>query len=115
MVGKRKNIGTEVKAYEEQIRNLEIKLVNSKKIVSEQQEKIQNAKKELLVLWKMEINAAVSKKQENLGLPMPLLGSRQDKIAKSQNAFKKLKKVSKRKTCMYLKTKDMKTPFNSYK
>lgn len=88
------NTGAEVRAYEEQIRNLQAKLVNSKKIVTEEQEKIKNAKKELLVLWKMEINAAVSKKQENLGLLMPSFGYTQNKLEKSQSTLKKLKKVS---------------------
>lgn len=84
----------EVRAYEEQIRNLQAKLANSTKIVTEEQEKIKNAKKELLILWKMEINAAVSKKQENLGLPMPAFGHTQNKLEKSQSTLKKLKKVS---------------------
>lgn len=55
----------EVKAYEQQINSLQSKLLNSKRIVTEEEEKIKNAKKELLVLWRMEINAAVSKKKEN--------------------------------------------------
>lgn len=57
--------------YEQQIYNLQNKLANSKRIVSEEQEKIRNAKKELLVLWKIEISSVISKKKENLELGAP--------------------------------------------
>lgn len=85
----------EVKAYEQQINSLQSKLLNSKRIVAEEQEKIKNAKKELLVLWRMEINAAVSKKKENtLRLQGVSLtkdsGEEQKGIA---SPLKKLKKV----------------------
>lgn len=59
---------SELRAYEEQINNLESKLLNSRRIVTEEQGKIKNAKKELLVLWKIEINSAVTKKKEKFGL-----------------------------------------------
>lgn len=62
------NNDMEIRAYEEQINNLQYKLLNSKRIVSEQQERIKQAKKELLVLWKMEINSAVDKKKEGFNL-----------------------------------------------
>lgn len=58
----------EVRAYEQQISNLQYKLNNSRKIVQESEEKIANAKKELLVLWKMEITTLVSKKKDMLEL-----------------------------------------------
>lgn len=92
---RQKNIGMEVRAYEEQIDHLQQKLANSKKIVSEEQEKIRNAKKELLVLWKMEINAAVSKKKENLGLPMPGASNRQNRVRRKSNGIKKTKENTK--------------------
>lgn len=66
--GRDGNNNAELKAYEQQINSLGYKLINSRRIVEEEQDKIKNAKKELLVLWKMEINAAVDKKKENLGL-----------------------------------------------
>ncbi len=100
----------ELKAYEEQINSLQYKLINSKRIVEEQQDKIKEAKKELLVLWKMEINATVDKKRENLGLPM----SRKEREKRgtqeiSTNAIKKLKRVSRWKTCDELNYKNENT------
>lgn len=85
----------EVKAYEQQINSLQSKLLNSKRIVAEEQEKIKNAKKELLVLWKMEINAAVSKRKENTlrlqGASLTKDSGEEQKGMKSP--LKKLKKV----------------------
>lgn len=93
--GRDGNTNAEVIAYEQQIHSLQYKLLNSKRIVEEEQEKIKNAKKELLVLWKMEINSAVCKKKENLGLPSPDKGEKpQRSMARNKNAFIKLKKVS---------------------
>ena len=69
------NNNSEVRAYEEQINNIQYKLMNAKRIVSEQEERIKEAKKELLVLWKIEINSAVDKKKETFNL----LGSRKRK------------------------------------
>lgn len=91
---------TELRAYEEQIYTLENKINRSKRIVEEQQEKIKNAKKELLVLWKMEISTAVSKKRETLELPGPHLGQAPKRVGArreietSKKAFMKLKKAS---------------------
>ena len=62
------NNNAELKAYEEQINNLQYKLLNSKRIVAEAQDRIKEAKKELVVLWKMEINTAVDKKKEAFGI-----------------------------------------------
>lgn len=85
---------TEVKAYEEQINSLESRINNSKKIIAESQEKIKHAKQELLVLWKIEINSAVTKKKETLDLPAP--GNKVQEIKKEamigKKAFMKLKK-----------------------
>ena len=74
---------------------MQSKLLNSKRIVSEEQEKIKSAKKELLILWKMEINAAVTKKKEKLGL-LSIESSRESEQNRGLkgNTFKKLKKVS---------------------
>lgn len=58
----------ELKAYEEQITSLQYKISCSKRIVSEEQDRIRNAQKELLVLWKMEINSAITKKKDYLEL-----------------------------------------------
>ncbi len=61
----------EVKAFEEQITTLEYKIRKSQAIISEQEEKIERAKKELIILWKMEIDTTISKKKENLELAAP--------------------------------------------
>ncbi len=87
---------SELKAYEQQINSLQSKLLNSKRIVSEEQEKIKNAKKELLVLWKMEINSAVLKKKEN-NLRLQAGGITKESRESNEgikNPIKKLKKMS---------------------
>ena len=96
--------GCFLKAYEEQITSLQYKISCSRRIVSEEQDRIRNAQKELLVLWKMEINAAVTKKKDYLELAS---GKQDTRVAKSNGyhkakrsaefdakAFIKLKKVS---------------------
>ena len=84
--------------YEQQIYNLQNKLENSRRIVSEEQEKMKNAKKELLVLWKMEITSVISKKKENLELGAPKQYNerthKQIVVDLNTNAFVKLKKAS---------------------
>lgn len=86
---------SELRAYEEQINNLQGKLFNSKRIVTEEQGKIKHAKKELLVLWKMEINSAVTKKKEKIGLLSSQNNAQANKsIGLKRNALKKIKKVS---------------------
>lgn len=62
-------IKAEVKVYEEQINSLQDKIQKYKRILNEQQEIIKNSKKELMILWKMEINSTISKKKESLELP----------------------------------------------
>lgn len=86
----------EVRAYEEQIQSLLYKISNSKKIIEEAQGKIKQAKQELLVLWKMEINGAVSKKKDMLELGAPKNNkTTKEKINYNKNTFLKLKKASK--------------------
>lgn len=86
---------TEVRAYEEQILNLHQRLTKSRRIVQEAGEKIKHAKKELLVLWKMEITTATTKRKEG---GIMLLGSGtsspKEPKARSRSTIKKLKKVS---------------------
>lgn len=92
----------EVRAYEQQISNLQYRLSNSRKIVEESQERIKNAKKELLVLWKIEITSVVSKKKDMLELgpgrakPFGIAPRReqQGKIELNKKALTKLKKAS---------------------
>ena len=92
----------EVRAYEQQISNLQYRLLNSRKIVEESQEKIKHAKKELLVLWKIEITSVVSKKRDMLELGAGrALGVRnaprrqqEGKIELNRKALTKLKKAS---------------------
>ena len=72
--------------------------------MSEQQDRIRNAKKELLVLWKMEINAAVTKKKDYLELTDgkgDIQGTKSSRYHKAKRSaefdaktFIKLKKVS---------------------
>lgn len=92
----------EVRAYEEQIYQLNERLINSRKIVTDSQERIKRAKQELLVLWKIEINSAVSKKRETtLELPAPRTSRRSTNEAKiGKNIFIKLGKASKGKHAM---------------
>lgn len=98
------NTHAELRAYEEQIATLQYKLTNSRRIVKEQEERIRTAKKELLVLWKMEINEAIYKKKEVLALggknATPALGTgkrpthRAKRIDSSKKAVVSLRKVS---------------------
>lgn len=93
----------EVKAYEEQIETLEYKINNSRKIIKEQEEKIEKAKKELIILWKMEIDTTISRKKESLELPQSTQNSqieenlayenRSSKVKTKKNFFMKLKKA----------------------
>lgn len=93
---KETDVNAEVKALEYQIKNLKQKMENSKKIISEQEEKIEKARKELLILWKIEIDSAISKKKEVLELP----GATEEhsELVKEKNLGKKsvfnLKRIS---------------------
>ena len=83
---------------------LQYKVTNSRRIVKEQEERIRTAKKELIVLWKMEINEAIYKKKEVLALGgknvTPSLGPgkkaphRAKRIDSSKKAVVSLRKVS---------------------
>lgn len=80
----------EVKAFEEQITTLEYKIRESRAIISEQEEKIERAKKELIILWKMEIDTTISKKKENLELAAPAKAT-ENKIQRNRTKQKKAK------------------------
>lgn len=92
----------EVRAYEQQITSLQYRLATSRKIVEESQEKIKNAKKELLVLWKIEITSVVSKKKDMLELGSgrsQVIGSeprrgQESRIELNKKALTKLRKAS---------------------
>ncbi len=84
----------EVKVYEEQIMSTQKKLNNSRRIVEESEEKIRNAKKELLVLWKMEITSAVNKKANTLALAAPTPKAQTTRGIDPKLALNKLKKAS---------------------
>lgn len=84
----------EVKVYEEQIMSTGKKLNNSRRIVEEAEQRIKDAKKELLVLWKMEITSAVNKKGTGLALAAPMPKAENTKSIDAKVALNKLKKVS---------------------
>lgn len=94
------NTHAEVKVYEEQIMTTQKKLNNSRRIVEESQEKIRNAKKELLVLWKMEITSVVSKKGSSLALSAPIPKREEERGIDPKLALNKLKKASSGKHAM---------------
>ncbi len=93
--GKKVEQNVEVKALKGQIANLRIRVNKSKKIIEEQEEKIEKAKKELFILWKMEIDTTISKKKEVLEIPDNFTDDKEEEqkpnIAK--NFLAKLKKV----------------------
>ena len=62
---------SEVRVYEEQIKNLEERMKNSNKIIKEKKEEIAKAKRELVILWKMEMESTIYNKRETLELPSP--------------------------------------------
>ena len=87
---------SELKAFEEQISSLEKKIKISKKIIKEETEKMEKAKKELIVLWKIEIDSTISRKRETLELPEETNETQveTEEIKDVQkNFFTKLKKV----------------------
>lgn len=57
---------SELVAFENQIASFEKRIENSKKIIKDQEEKIAEIKKELIILWKIEIENTLSNKKENL-------------------------------------------------
>lgn len=62
--------------------------------MEEAEERIKNAKKELLVLWKMEITSAVSKKGTSLALAAPMPKTEMTTGVDPKLALNKLKKAS---------------------
>lgn len=66
--GTMSNENPELKSLEEQITNIERRIENSKKIIEEQKDKIHKIKRELLILWKIEINNTISNKKEKVEL-----------------------------------------------
>ena len=87
------NANSQVKVYEDRIRNLEQKINTSKEIIKEKQEEIEKAKKELLVLWKMEISSTISNKKETLLLPEQAEENKENKNTKTKIMLSKIKKV----------------------
>ena len=108
-----KNLGSEENAeQQEKLKILETKIneiqnnINiSKNIIAEQEKRIKNAKEELIILWKIEIDSVLSKqKEENLELPAPRIHeefvketeeieSTKDNFSYGKSLFNKLKKV----------------------
>jgi len=93
-------VNTEVKAFEEQIKHLQKKINSSNKITKEKQAEIDKAKKELLILWKMEMETTISNKRE--AEPLELEAPKEvqeEKVEKIQEEFEDTKetKVSSRK------------------
>ena len=88
----------ELRAFEEQIRTLEYKINTSEKIIGEEQLKIERAKKELIILWKMEIDTTISKKKEYLEIGAPAEKTKskiqrsREKQKRAKGLFVKLKK-----------------------
>ncbi len=90
------NYDAELETYKSQIKEIKTKVNKSKKIIAEQQERINKAKKELLILWKMEIDATISRKKETLELPEGTFGEETEERENipTKNIFTKLKKIS---------------------
>lgn len=74
------NENTELKTLEKQIANLKKAIENANKINEEETLKIEKARKELLILWKIEIDSAISNKNEALELPEAEKCKTEDKI-----------------------------------
>ncbi len=85
------NANDEVRVYEDRIRNLEQKIAMSKEVIKEQEAEIEKARKELLVLWKIEISATISNKKETLLLPE----STQEDTEKKGDTKRMLSKIKK--------------------
>lgn len=91
------NENAELQALEKQISNLKKTIKNSNKIIEEEKLKIEKARKELLILWKIEIDSAISNKKETLGLPETEQDRSENNIVEEANKAKgfffKLKKA----------------------
>ncbi len=86
------DMNLEVSTLETEIHNLEETINVSKQTVQEQEEIINNAKKELLILWKIEINTTISKQEKILELQEDNRKNNQEKKEK-ESILKKLKKL----------------------
>ena len=86
------DMNTEVQTLENRIKNFEETINVSKKVIKEQEEIINNAKKELLILWKIEINTTISKQEKILELAEDNKESNKGN-KKKESIFEKLKKV----------------------
>ena len=89
------SMGLEVKTLEYEIHGLEERINTSKQVIKEQEDIINNAKKELLVLWKIEINTTISKQEKILELPEDteknIKKEKQKHREKKKSIFQKLK------------------------
>lgn len=86
----------EVKILEEQINGLKTRIQNSQKTISEQKEIIDDAKKELIILWKIEIDNTISNKKEDI-LELAQTNEGGNKLTNERRAFLGLKKMRKAK------------------
>lgn len=59
------NTNAEVALLEEQMKSLKNRIQNSKKIIEEQKNRIADIKRELIILWKVEIDNTISNKKED--------------------------------------------------
>ena len=58
------DMNIEVKTLEKQVNNLEETINISKQVIKEQEDIINNAKNELIILWKIEINTTIFKQEK---------------------------------------------------
>ena len=91
------NSGSEVEELKNKIYGLEERINISKKVIKEQEDIINNAKKELLILWKIEINSTISKQEKILELAENTEDVKKEGPKhienKKENIFKRLKKL----------------------
>ena len=84
-----------LKTLECEIHELEERINTSKQVIKEQEDIINNAKKELLILWKIEINTTISKQEKILELPEDteknIKKEKQKHREKKKSIFQKLK------------------------
>ena len=88
----------ELQAYENRIKELEHHIEKAKQIVKEQEEKIREAKKELIILWKIEINDVIARKHNSLEITAPTEGkddsNQSIEVENTRSLFNKLRKTS---------------------
>lgn len=98
-------VNTEVKAFEEQIMSLQKKINHSNKITREKQEEITKAKKELLILWKMEMETTLSNKKETDTFELPAPEARPETVEEIQEEFENTKDKAKSTRKFFFKLK----------